>query len=640
MMRGALLMHRIATLCAWTLVLVVGGSSLAAPPVPPPAAIPAPAAAAPPLPLPPGIDAASLRKDLYYLAADEMGGRRVGTAGIGLAADYLESRFRALGLLPAGEAGGFRQRFQVTVGTEMGSKNAARVRVGDAAAVPLEVGKEFLPLSFSDSASLEGAEVVFAGYGIEAPEFGYDDYRDLEVRGKVVLVLRDEPQEEDPNSVFGGDRPSQYSHLRFKALTAREKGAAGMVFVTAPLYHADEVNDLIPLRNDYSGTDHGLPAVGMRLSTVTPWLDSAGIDLRAWQQEADRTLAARGAPLPAVRLDLTTDLRKTTADAWNIVGKIPGGDPALAAQAIVVGAHYDHLGVGGPESLAPDRYGSIHNGADDNASGTAALLAVAEALRRAPAAPRRTVFLAAFSGEEEGLLGSTRFVRDPPVPLAQFVFMLNMDMVGRLRDDKLTVSGLGTGDGFQEAVESAAAARGLRVQPDRSGFGASDQTVFYTKGVPVLFLFTGPHQDYHRPEDDADRIVYEGVVRIAALAADLSGRFANAEAAPQFHKVDEDRPASAGGGRGYGPYFGSIPDFGDPPAPGVLLSGVRGGSPAEKAGVRAGDLIVRFAGIEVRNLEDYTFALRKRKPGDVVEVVVVREGQQVTLSATLEKRTE
>ena len=413
-----------------------------------------------------------------------------------------------------------------------------------------------------------------------------------------------------------------------------------MIFVTGPLYHAEEVDDLIPLRNDYSGTDHRLPAISMRLSVVSPWLASAGVDLKAWQEEDDRTLKAHGSPLPAVHLDVTTDLRKTTADAWNVVGRIPGSDPALAAQAIVVGAHYDHLGVGGPESLAPDQYGSIHNGADDNASGTAALLAVAEALRRAPAPPRRTVFLAAFSGEEEGLLGSSRFVHDPPIPLERIVFMLNMDMVGRLRGDKLTVSGLGTSDGFQEAVASAAAMQRLQIQPDRSGFGASDQTVFYTKGVPVLFLFTGPHQDYHRPEDDADRIVYDGLARIAAVAVNLSTRFANADAAPTFRKVDDDRPSGGGGGRGYGPYFGSIPDFGEPPAPGVLLSGVRAGSPAETAGVRAGDLIVRFGGTEVRNLEDYTFALRKRKPGDVVEIVVVREGQQVTLSATLEKRGE
>ena len=633
-------MLRIATLHLWTSLFLATGGSLAAPQAPPPETSSPQTAPAVPTPLPPGIDAASLRRDLTRLASDEMGGRRVGTAGVGLAADFIESRFRSLGILPGGEDGGFRQRFQVTVGTEMGPKNSARVHLGSAPPATLKVGKEFLPLSFSDSTSLDGAEVVFAGYGIEAPEFGYDDYRDLEVRGKVVLVLRDEPQESDPNSVFGGDRPSQYSQLRFKALAAREKGAAGMIFVTGPLYHADEVDDLIPLRNDYSGTDHGLPAVSMRLSVVAPWLESAGIHLRAWQEEADHTLTARGAPLPAIRLDLTTDLHKTTTDAWNIVGKIPGSDPSLAEQAIVVGAHYDHLGVGGPESLAPEQYGSVHNGADDNASGTAALLAVAEALRRAPAAPRRTVFLAAFSGEEEGLLGSSRFVRDPPVPLERIVFMLNMDMVGRLRDDRLTVSGLGTAEGLQEAVTSVAAAQGLKVQPDRSGFGASDQTVFYTKGIPVLFLFTGPHSDYHRPEDDADRIVFDGLARITAVAADLTGRFANADAAPAFRKVEEDTPSAAGGGRGYGPYFGSIPDFGEPPAPGVLLSGVRAGSPAEKAGVRSGDLVVRFGGIEVRNLEDYTFALRKRKPGDVVEVIVVREGKQVTLSATLEKRGE
>jgi hypothetical protein len=579
----------------------------------------------------------ALRHDVAVLASDEFEGRRVGTPGLARAAAHVEARMRALGLLPAGDAGGYRQRFEVTTGTELGADNRMSLRLPDGTAQELAVGRDFLPLSFSDTSALEGGDLAFAGYGIEAPDLGYDDYRDLDVRGKVIVVLRDEPQEDDKGSVFAGELPSQYSDLRFKALTARDKGAAGMIFVTGPLRHPDDADELIPLRNDYSGVHHGLPAVCARRGVLEPLLRAAGLDLAAWQEEVDRTLEPHGMALPGA-VDLRTDLHKTTADTWNVVGMLRGSDPRLAEEAVVVGAHFDHLGLGGPESLAPERYGEVHNGADDNASGTAAMLAVAEAMARG-GPPRRSLVFAAFSGEEEGLLGSSHYVRAPAVPLDRTVFMLNMDMVGRLEDDPLVVSGVGTGSGIEETVAAAAATLGLATSKDLSGFGASDQTVFYSREIPVLFLFTGAHSEYHKPEDDAQLIDYRGLARVASLAFRLVRTFADADEPPAYRKVDVGKPLAATG-RGYGPYFGTIPDFGESPVPGVLLSGVREGSPAERAGLRGGDVVVEFAGVTVANLHDYTYALRKHRPGDEVQVVVIRDGERRTFTAVLEKRTE
>ena len=576
-----------------------------------------------------------MRHDLTRLASDEMEGRRVGTPGLLRATRMLEQRFAAIGLAPSGDDG-YRQGFRVTVGTDLGSGNRMTLTLPGGQVRELQVETDFLPLSFSDSGNVNGAEVVFAGYGIQAPDLGYDDYDGLDVGGKLVLILRDEPQENEEDSPFAGKIPSSHSNLRFKAVTARERGAAGILLITGPLYHADEVDDLLPLRNDFSGADHGLPAVSLKLAVVRPLLEAAGIDLEDWQRQVDHTLTPEGAPLPGLRVDLQTDLRKTHAETWNVVGRVTGG--GRSDEVVVVGAHYDHLGLGGPGSLTPDRFGEVHNGADDNASGIAALLAVAEAVRRRPQPLQRTVVFAAFSGEEEGLLGSSHYVRHPPQPLSDHVFMLNMDMVGRLQDQRLVISGLGTGTGLEDLAAAAAGRAGLDFSRDASGYGASDQTVFYAREIPVLFLFTGAHSEYHRPEDDADLIDYRGLRRVARLAYLLVEEIANLPAGPEYRKVAGAKPVTSGGGRGYGPYFGSIPDFGESPVPGVLLSGVREGSPAGRAGVRGGDTVVEFGGVKVENLHDYTFALRKHRPGDEVEVVVVRDGERLTFTAVLQKR--
>jgi membrane-associated protease RseP (regulator of RpoE activity) len=318
----------------------------------------------------------------------------------------------------------------------------------------------------------------------------------------------------------------------------------------------------------------------------------------------------------------------------NVIGILPGADPRLRDEAIVIGAHYDHLGFGGEGSLAPDQVGRVHAGADDNASGTAAVLALARAFA-ASGPPPRTLVFAAFAGEELGLLGSAHHVKQPSA--ARPVLMVNFDMVGRLREQRLYVSGVDSGTGLRATVNDAGQELGLALELRPSPFARSDHTAFYTAGHPVLFFFTGAHEDYHRPSDTWEKVNGPGLATVAAMAARVIDAVARTAAPPAWVKVDAP-PASGRGG--YGAYFGIVPDFGggDGPPQGVRITGVRPGSPAEKAGVQGGDVIVGFAGMSVRTLEDLTFALRGRRPGDQVQVVVRRAGGEQRVQAVLEER--
>jgi membrane-associated protease RseP (regulator of RpoE activity) len=318
------------------------------------------------------------------------------------------------------------------------------------------------------------------------------------------------------------------------------------------------------------------------------------------------------------------------------VGILRGSDPT--AGSLILGAHYDHLGRGNSSSLAPDQIGQVHNGADDNASGTSALVELARVFSAEPRL-RRTLVFAAFSGEELGILGSSYFVSHPPVPLDSVQVMINMDMVGRPHDNKITVGGVGSSPGFTDQVKRAGEAVGLGVSTSKSGYGASDHTVFYAKDVPVLFFFSGLHEDYHKPSDDWEKIDREGITEVARMVHIVTRDLAEREDRIAFVKVAEDSAGAQGhgAGGGYGAYLGTIPDFGDYEG-GAKLSGVKAGSPADKAGIRGGDVIVNFGGREVKDLHGYTYALREHKPGDKVTIVLLRGTEKITVEATLGRR--
>lgn len=322
------------------------------------------------------------------------------------------------------------------------------------------------------------------------------------------------------------------------------------------------------------------------------------------------------------------------AHGENVIGILPGRDTALRDQVVIIGAHYDHLGLGGFGSMAPDSTGKVHNGADDNASGSAALIAIAR--RLAAHRPARTIVFIAFSGEEEGLLGSEWYVKHPLYPLATTEAMLNLDMVGRLRNSKLIIYGTATARQWQPILDSLNATAHFDLHAQGDGYGPSDQSSFYAAGLPVLHFFTDLHADYHRPTDDWQKINADGAVRVADLVADVARAIADRPAGLTF--VNLPPPAPAGDQpavtSGYGAYLGTIPDMSENPG-GVGITGVRSGSPAEKAGLKAGDVIVRMGGTEVKDLMAMTEVLRAHKAGDTIEIVVRRDGAEVVTHATL-----
>jgi hypothetical protein len=325
--------------------------------------------------------------------------------------------------------------------------------------------------------------------------------------------------------------------------------------------------------------------------------------------------------------------RLTATRGKNVIGILPGRGP-LAPQAVVVGAHYDHLGRGGFGSLEPESTGVVHNGADDNASGTAALLEVARKLAALPDRPGRTVVFVAFSGEELGLLGSAHYVQHPAVPIESTYAMINFDMVGRLREGRVTVFGAETAEEFPAMLDSLAKVTGLEVVGSGDGFGRSDQSSFFAANLPVLHFFTGVHEDYHRPTDDVEKINFEGLARIAELGA-LTVRALAGRPAPLTFVPGKPQPVASGSG--YGAYLGTVPDMTESPG-GVRVSGVRTGSPADRAGLHPGDILIKLGDYPIANLYDLTNALRAYRPGDAVVLKVLRDGKPIELKAVLSSR--
>ncbi len=559
-----------------------------------------------------------LRRHVAVLAAPELEGRGAATRGLEQAARYLETEAKAIGLEP-GFGASFRQPFEMTVATRVGAGS----RLVTAGGRRLAPGPELAPFPFSSSARVRGP-VSFAGFGIRARDLDYDDLDGLALTGRIAVVLEGEPGEDDPDSPFDGRRSTAHSGLRQKLLHAREAGAVGVLVVRdGPLDGPDPRAE--------PASDAGIVAARIT-STVARAL--LGFDPIERRRAIDADHRPRSGPGPDAPIELAVEIERERRTVHNIVGVLRA---RTATEAVVLGAHYDHLGYGGAGSLAEDPGAEVHPGADDNASGTAAVLEVARALvaesRTRPL--KRDVWFAWFAGEESGLLGSHHLVERPPLALGSVAAMVNLDMVGHLRDDTLNVMGGGSAPQLEPLARRVLEARGLRGSFDGDAYGPSDHTSFYAARVPVLFLFTGAHEHYHKPSDTPDTLLYPGLATAAAVAGDLVRALAAARDRPSY--VELPAPPPARGGGGYGPYFGSIPDFGEQ-KDGVRLSGTRKGSPADRAGLTKGDVIVRFGGTAVKNLMDLTIALRASAPGDEVEVEWLRGGVRHVAKATLERR--
>jgi hypothetical protein len=568
-----------------------------------------------------------IRADVARLAADDWEGRRAGTRGGDAAADWIAAEFHRIGLEPAGAAGSFFQPFTFIDGVDLGPGNRLSVN-----GRPFRSGEEFRPLAFSSAGTAAGG-AVFAGYGIVSTDLDYDDYAGVDVKDRVVLVLRYGPGGDDPQSKWAA-----LTALRMKASTARDKGARALLVVTGP-GTPDGKDELVPLRADASFSDEGLPVLSVRRAVAEALFAGASTTLEAAQKQIDGSSRPAPLALADARVEIATDVTPHRATTRNVMG-LARGTAAAGDDVIVIGAHYDHLGVGVAgmaASLDPSPAGKIHHGADDNASGVAGLLELARRLSVHKPPLRRSLLFIAFGAEELGALGSSHFVKNPTRPWDEVAAMVNLDMVGRLRADTLQVSGVGTSPLWRPLLDEANRAAGLNLKVQEGGYGPSDHSSFYAAGKPVLFMFTGAHADYHRPSDTADHVDAGGIEKVAGLVESVVVGLAGSAGPVPFTRVAAEKEQGAAGPRGFRVWVGGIPDYGEEVV-GVRFSGVTPGSPAEKAGVQAGDVLVRFGPKEIRNIYDYTYALAEHKPGETVTIVVKRGGQDVSLDVTLLSR--
>jgi aminopeptidase YwaD len=561
--------------------------------------------------------------DVQYLASPELKGRATGSPEIEKAAHYIESQFKSFGLKPP-VGKDYEQSFPVSIGAHLGPGNHMRyAEPGEDAALAPQ--RDFVPFSFSSNGKLD-ASVVFAGYGITDKEKHYDDYAGIDVTGKIVVILRHEPGE--------GQTPSEHASFAEKAVNAKMHGAKGVILINDFAAHPGKPDTVEKFARISGPSDAGVFFVQVRVAVVLNWFRAEGLDLQKIASDMNREAKPNSFPLAKLKVTLDVDVQHDTATAHNVTAYLPGE----TAEYVVIGAHYDHLGLGGEFSLAPSQTGTVHPGADDNASGTAGVIELARWFSKQPKQKRGILFLT-FAGEELGLFGSEWYVNHPILPLENAVAMINMDMIGRIRDGKVYLSGTGTGSTFAKILEGVKVPATLHVDlSEKTGYGSSDHTSFTTKQVPVLFFFSGLHGDYHKPSDTADKIDSADAATLLDYVADVVLGLENAPERPQFVHVSEPAPTtSGGGGSGYGPAFGSIPDFNEPPK-GVRFADVRDGTPAAKAGLKAGDILIEFDGKEIGNLYDFTYALRAHKAGDLVLVKVLRGGQTIEAKVLLTER--
>ena len=517
-----------------------------------------------------------------YLADDALEGREVGSAGARCAGDYIAAFFQDLGLQPAGADGSWFQVWDVRLGTRLAGDNRFDISGGDDA---FALGEDWAPVGFSASGDFEGTLS-----GVPSAHGSAEASHSLAGR---ILVL------------------NEVVDIHRTASEVARMGGAGLIAVLPeghPLPGLD--------RERRSALSVPVIAVAGRHASSLESAAAAGLDVR-----------------------MSVSLEPLTAPARNVAALLPGRSDD---RTVIVGAHYDHLGLGGEGSLSPDDFGVVHNGADDNASGTAALLEVARELSAGPI-PNRSVLFLAFTGEERGLWGSAQYVAEPLVSIESTAAMLNMDMVGRVQEGRLTVFGVGTADEWPEVLERTNPGA-LELQFVDDGYGSSDHSSFYAKGIPVLHFFSGTHPEYHRIADDWDLINEEGLAEVVSLVTEVTRELVADSRIALTPIEGAGNPHGAPGGEsgdgetvrtGFNVRLGTIPDYSQTEG-GMRITGVRDGSPAAKAGLQGGDVLVRMGDRDIEDVYGYMYALQEHQPGDVVDLVILRDGERITVPVTLE----
>jgi hypothetical protein len=560
----------------------------------------------------------SVKGHVATLADPSYEGRCTGEAGCRLAAVYVRDAFRDAGLEP-GPGGSYYQHFHVeTVGKPHPANRMEVMARGRT--FHLRVKERFVPFGFSADGDVE-AEVVFAGYGITAPESGYDDYAGLDVKGKIVLVLRHGPGDKKEGSPFNGRRGIRHTAFTAKASCAERHGAAAMLLFSDLVHHPKDGGGLEGF--SARGGRVGIPCLHIKRRVAAALLACARRTPKSVQQKIDASLEPGSFSIPDLRVRVKTVVPRGRKKTKNVVGVLRGSDKVLAEEVVILGAHYDHIGRGYFGSRAPAERGKIHPGADDNATGTAGLILLAKAFASLPYRPKRTIVFIAFSGEEMGLLGSQHYAAHPLYPLAKTAVMINMDMIGHLRKKKVFALGAGTSPGFSDMVSKLTRlVDGCDAVPV-SAAGGSDQMSFYAKKVPVLFFCTGGHPYYHTPRDTIDRINFQGEADVLKLIFLVTARLAGQESRPVFQLFGSRGPRAQRDVKRRAS-LGIIPDqsYG---GRGIRVLRVMPGSPARKAGMQRGDVVVRLGTIRVSNLDELTKALKSVKPGQRVSVIVLRD---------------
>ena len=611
----------------------------------------------------PDITEQNLRKHVGYLASDGLEGRRTGEQGAAFAAGYVANTFANYKLktgFTRTENGkttkSFLQPFPYISGVELGQDNFLRIIPADATREnKMEAGINWMPIGFSPNGDIAPAEMVFAGFGIASGDAKYDDYAGLDVRNKIVLVLAGTP-DNSPHGQFAR------FNVHAKAKIAQEKGAKALVLIANETNFKEDRFAKLNFDQTLGETaiptlaimrSHGAELLGAKdekeLTEIEKWL--------AMRKDAPPNVQIRLADLPKATAQMRVNLAKKQTEAYNVIGILEGKDAVLKNEAIIIGAHYDHLGKGGAGSLAVNST-EIHHGADDNASGVSAMLELARQFAKEKNNKRTLIFMA-FGGEEEGLLGSKAYVNNPVFPLDKTVAMINLDMVGRLNENKLTVGGIGTASEWKDLVNSnnqqTPSAFGIGIplpsplkvkiiegngevinktfpnfglQLNEDGFGPSDHSSFYGKQIPILFFFTGTHTDYHKPTDTPEKINYDGLLKITNYVGEIVKNIDQNAKRPTYAVAKSS--GTMGGRTGFNVSLGTVPSYADGNNDGLLLDGVRDDSPAAKSGIKAGDKIVKMAGREIRNISDYVFVLGEMKAGEEYEIIV-RRGTETLL---------
>ena len=629
---------------------------------------------------------ARLLADVKYLADDALEGRGLGTAGLDKAADFIREEFENAGLDVTQVDGGAFQKFTVVTGTNLGENNSLKFVSAEGESIDITYDTDYRTCSFGKSGTFD-SELVFAGYGIKSSDPKYNDFEDVDVKGKTVIIVRRTPAQAKRKGPFSGRKAGQYGSLRTKMKNAIDAGAAAILFVNDPhtvrrgkiqadarfkqaadrLKRAEDElaaagddkskveaakekvalaknrhktaenatkkpdhDDLMKFGYAGNANDSAVPIFHVRQSVLDKLLTaSIGKTLQQLETDIDKDVTPVTTALTGWKARGSADLKRIDTEVKNVIGVIEGeGD--LADETVVIGAHYDHVGMGVTGSLYRGDP-AIHNGADDNASGTVSLIELARQVVASGEKPKRRLVFIAFTAEETGLVGSARYCSEPIFPLEDTVGMFNMDMVGRLTGNRLTIYGTGTATGWDKRV----AELGLKYQFDLAmkpeGLGPSDHASFYRKKIPVLHFFTGVHPNYHRPSDDWNLVNIEGMSRIVDCVEEIVLATANEEQRPEYLEVKTRARINETASR---PFLGVVPNL-TSEATGLAVANVAKDGPAEKSGVEAGDIIIKFGDTAIESLNDLDAALRKQTAGKTIEVTVKRGDEEKKLNVKL-----